>query len=150
MAKVMKFPGPAILPGSVRDTVVNGQVLGFRFGLRLKYYRGLFLSCTDCFTLKVDGKLISPADMTFGINGKEFPVSMLPELLTEFWFITDCAEVSVHSAGGLGSRGHELDLRFLLRSPYLPDFDPDSRNRYVQIDNSEKGIFSTAAGGDGQ
>lgn len=150
MAKVMKFPGPAIVPGSVRNYCVNGKTKGFRFGLRLKYYRGLFLSCTDSFSLTVDGKSIDPADMTLGINGKEFPVSMLPELLSEFWFITDQAQVAVHLPGGLEAREHELDLKFLLRSPYLPNFDPGSPNRYVQIDNSECGKFTAEAGGDGQ
>lgn len=138
MAKVMKFPGEAIVPGSVRNVLVNGKALGFRFELKLKYYRGLFLSCADSFALSVDGKAVNPADITFGINGKEFPVPLLPELIGEFWFITDCAEVCVRVDGGLGPGEHELDLEFFLRSPYLPNFDPGTPNRYMQIDNSGK------------
>jgi hypothetical protein len=136
MAKVMKFPGEAIVPGSVRNVLVNGKARGFRFDLKLKYYRGLFLSCVDEFTLLMDGKVIDPDSITFGINGKEFPVALLPELVSEFWFITDQAEVSVRMGGGLGPGEHQLGLQFFLRSPYLPNFDPGSPNRYVQIDNS--------------
>jgi hypothetical protein len=139
MSKKMQFPGPAIVPGSLRNYSLNGAVRGFEFGLRLKYYRGLFLSCADEFSLAVDGRAIADRDIAISLNDKELAPSMLQELVMEFWRVTDVARIAVRYPGGIGAAGAELDLRFFLRSPYLPDFDPSSPNKYVQIDNCEKG-----------
>lgn len=140
MAKVMKFPGPAILPGSLHNIKAsNGRTVGFSFQLKLRYYRGHFLSCTDEFTLKVDGQPVEPDAMTFGINGKSLPVRLLPELISEFWLVTQPATISVYQPGGLTAGEHDLDLRFMLRSPYMPNFDLSTPNRYVQIDNCDSG-----------
>lgn len=146
MAKVMKFPGPAILPGSLRNiTAPNGRIVGFSFQLKLRYYRGHFLSCTDEFLLKVDGQPVEPDNITFGINGKSLPVRLLPELISEFWLVTQPATISVYQSGGLAAGEHELDLRLMLRSPYMPNFDTSTPNRYVQIDNCDAGRFTVGA-----
>lgn len=142
MAKVMKFPGPSILPDSLRNvSTPNGRPVGFSFEIKLRYYRGHFLSCTDEFTLKVDGITVDPDDISFGINGKSLPARLLPELISEFWQVTHPATISVHRPGGLADGEHEIDLRFMLRSPYMPNFDPSTPNRYVQIDNCDTGRY---------
>ena len=112
--------------------------------LALALVPGLFLSCADDFALSVDGARIDDRDIAIRLNGKEFPPSMLQELSLEFWRLADAARVIVRLPGGIAAGGAELGLRFMMRSPYLPDFDPESPNRYVQIDNSEKGRFLPA------
>lgn len=143
MAKVMKFPGFAIYPDSLRNVKApNGKTVGFSFDLKLRYYRGHFLSCTEEFVLKVDGKTIDPDLISLGINGKELPVPLLPEFISEFWQVTHPAKISVQLLGGLEPDEHELDLRFMLRSPYMPNFDLSTPNRYVQIDNCDAGRYT--------
>lgn len=143
MAKVMKFPGPSIVPDSLCNvTAANGQTVGFCFDIKLRYYRGHYLSCTDAFILKVDGKAVDPDSIFFCINGKELPVPLLPELISEFWQVTHPARISVTLLGGLEPGEHDLDLHFMLRSPYMPNLDPSTPNRYVQIDNCDAGRFS--------
>ncbi|MGI6333344.1 MAG: C-glycoside deglycosidase beta subunit domain-containing protein [Saccharofermentanales bacterium] len=143
MAKVMKFPGYAIVPDSLRNEVsTRGQTVGFCFDLKLRYYRGHYLSCTDEFVLKVDGREIDPGRISFGINGKRLPVPLLPQLASEFWQVTHLAKIQVEQLGGLKPGEHEIDLTFMLRSPYMPNFDPSTPNRYVQIDNCDAGRFT--------
>ncbi len=85
MAKVMKFPGYAIVPDSLRNEVsLYGQTVGFCFDLKLRYYRGHYLSCIDEFVLKIDGKEIDPSRISFGINGKRLPVPLLSQLASNF------------------------------------------------------------------
>jgi hypothetical protein len=147
MAKEMKFPGPAIVPGSLAPLRVDGKPIGLRFDLRLKYYRGLFLSCVDEFTLTLDGAAVPAQDVWFCLGDKEFPAAMLPQLVSEFWHITDRAQVCVHRRGGLAAGEHRLALRMMLRSPYLPNFDAASPARYVPINNCDEVAFVTGEGG---
>ncbi len=138
MPLIMKFPGHSIVPQSLKNIKAeNGKTVGFGFDIKLRYYRGHYLSCTEQFELKIDDQLVDPAQITLGINDKEFPVKQLPELISEFWQVLEPARVVVHQLGGLTAGEHKIDLTFMLRSPYMPNPDPNGPNRYVPIDNSD-------------
>lgn len=147
MAKEMRFPGPAILPGSLAALDVDSRPMGLQFDLRLKYYRGLFLSCVDEFRVAVDGVEVPAEDVWLCLNDKEFPASTLGQLVSEFWHITDRARVCVHHRGGWPAGEHRLELTMMLRSPYLPNFDQSTALRYVPINNCDEMAFAVGDGG---
>jgi len=77
------------------------------------------LSCIEEFELMVDGKKIDPLDIMFCLNGKRFMISQLKDMYTEYWNINAKAELAVLKAGGLGAGEHEINLRLIMRVPYV-------------------------------
>ena len=137
MALVMKFPGNSIIPETLHNVRSEaGSIVGYGFDIKLRYYRGHYLSCTETFEIRIDGQPVNPDLVTLSINNKSFPIKLLPELISEFWLVTEPAKIFVHQLGGLEPGEHEIDLMFMLRSPYMPNPDPTAPNRYVPIDNS--------------
>lgn len=132
-----------LVPGSLKNTVVNGQAVGFEFGVRLAYYRGQFLSCVDKFALAVDGEKLDNREILFCLNDKEFGVDFLPQCSTEFWRLKDAATVRVHRPGGLSAGGHEVDLTLYLRVPYMrmPGAE-DGPPKYVPLNSCQKSTMA--------
>lgn len=124
-----------ITSGSLKNTYLNGNKSGYEFKIRLSYYRGHFLSTIKTFELFVDGKQVSNSQITFGLNGKEFFVSQLPDLSSEFWYLLDPATIKVHQVGGLPSGDHDIKLNLLLRNPYMPALNDNGERNYATLDS---------------
>lgn len=109
--------------------------VGYAFDIRLSYYRGAYLSCVDEFELKIDGEVVDPRWITFGINGKSIPVGQLSQCVSEFWRLIDPARIEVLKEGGLTPGEHDIDLKLMLRVPYLPIPTGDG-HMYMPLDSS--------------
>lgn len=139
MGFVLKIQFSDILQNnSLRNFYINGKLSGYEFDVRLGYYRGLYLSCVEKFELKVDGKTVEESNITFGLNGKEFAISELKYLISEFWTITAPAKIKVYLKEGLSAGEHEIDLVLMMRSPYLPAPGAVEPHTYVPIDSCDK------------
>ena len=53
-----------------RNTVQNGQVVGFQFNVRLTYYRGIFLSQLRPQKVVVDGEVFPRESVIWEFDGK--------------------------------------------------------------------------------
>jgi len=130
-----------ICDDSLRNVYIDGKKIGYQFDIRLGYYRGLFLSCIDCFELEVDGERVPAQDITFSINQKEFSVYELPYCRTEFWHILEPARITVIKPGGLAPGEHRIKLTLMLRVPYLPLPGGKGEHNYMPLDNCDEKVL---------
>lgn len=124
-----------VCDGSLKNTYVNGKKMGYEFQIRLSNYRGHFLSCIQELSISVNGEDIESNDFTFALNDKEFMLSQLPSLITEFWNVLDPATIKVYKPGGLESGEYKIDLTLLLRIPYMPMPGNGEGLNYVLLDS---------------
>jgi hypothetical protein len=127
---------------SLKNFYIDGKVGGYVFDVRLGYYRGLYLSCLEEFKLSVNSEIIEEGNITFSLNNKEFAISELKYLISEFWTITQPAKIRVYQKDGLSAGDHEFDLRLVMRSPYLPAPGAVEPHTYVPIDSCDKKILT--------
>ncbi|NTV91456.1 MAG: hypothetical protein HGA22_14030 [Clostridiales bacterium] len=123
-----------ICDGSLGSIYTKGVKSGYRFDIRLSYYRGMYLSCIESFELKVDGQPVPKQDISFNINNKALNVFQLSDCITEFWRLTDPATIEVFKLGGLNESEHKLELVLMLRSPYMPLPGAEGQRMYMPID----------------
>ena len=116
-----------------RNTVVNGEVTGFQFKVRLPYYRGIFLSQLRPGTLFIDGERIEKEDIIWNIKGEDFTVEQMKSDYQTHWDVTCPAVLKVKKPGGLKQGYHDLKYGFCFTSSYMPPIiqdhlDPDKEN----------------------
>ena len=116
---------------SLENVYANGKKVGFKFQVRLSYYRGHFLSTIDELGVKIDGEEIPTENICFCLKGQEFGVAQLHSLVNEFWPITEPATIKVFYPGGLEKGAHKVDFTLYFRSPYMAI----GENAYMPIDS---------------
>ena len=67
----------------------------------------------------MDGEKLPTEAVTFELNGKEMPVYKLSHAVTEFWSQVAPARIRAIKKGGLSAGEHELELKLMLRVPYM-------------------------------
>lgn len=115
---------------SLKHVFVNGKKMGYQFDIRLSYYRGHFLSVIDELGVTVDGEEVPEQDIKFCLHGKEFGVSQLHDQVSEFWLVTEPATIRIFKPGSLPAGKHEIDMKLMFHSPYMPISDTE----YMPID----------------
>jgi len=100
--------------GSLRS---DGE--GFRFDLRMPWYRALPLSSLEGLEVRIDGEQIPGEELRLSLGGTQYALADLPPLHDDWWYVADPAEVRAARAGGLPAGEHELDVRIALRIPYI-------------------------------
>ncbi len=120
---------------SFQSLYINGAKNGFEFDVQLAYYRGHYLSDIDLLEVYVDGEKMPAEAVTFELNGKEMPVYKLPYAVTEFWSQVVPARIRVIKKGGLSAGEHELELKLMLRVPYM-QIGPG--HQFMPLDGGEK------------
>lgn len=129
-----------VCDNSLKHIFANGKKVGYEFDIRLSYYRGHFLSVIDEFAVTVDDEEVPEADIRFCIHGREFGISQLHDLVSEFWQITEPAAIRVFKAGGLPAGDHHIDVKLMFHSPYMPI----SEKTYMPIDGCGSKILTLA------
>lgn len=136
MAFSMKLPFvDVVCNDSLKNTYVNGKKLGYEFQIRLSNYRGHYLSCIEEFAVTVDGKEVNPDYLTFTLNGKEFTVRQLSSLVSEFWSLIEPATINVYQPGGLTEGEHQIDVKLMLRIPYMAVPGRKVEREYAVLDS---------------
>lgn len=125
-----------ITDGSLRNEYRNGKVMGYAFDVRLSCYRGHFLSTINQLEVTVDGESVPEEHITFCLNGKELSINQAKEAYTEFWQLLAPAVIRVYKPGGLVAGSHDIDLKLMLRVPYLPLPGSDNDHTYMPLDCS--------------
>lgn len=137
----MKLNPEIIKKDSFKNLYINGEKNGFEFNVQLAYYRGHYLSDIDLLEVYLDGEKMPQEAVTFEINGKELPVYKLTYAVTEFWSQVEQAKIRVIKKGGVETGEHELELKLMLRVPYMqigPDHD------FMPLDSGEKVTVNAA------
>lgn len=116
---------------SLKNFWANGKKIGYQFDVRLSYYRGHFLSTIDEIGVKVDGVDVPTENISLCLDGKEYGVAELHDLVNVFWPIIEPATIKVFQPSGLSEGEHDVDFTLYFRSPYMAL----SETEYQSIDS---------------
>ncbi len=103
----------------IRDGSLQATATGFRFDLRLPWYRALPLSCVEGLEVTLDGAAAPPEDLSIEVDGQTFALSDLPPLHDRAWYVTDAAHVTAARSKPAFNEQHELDVTIHVRIPYI-------------------------------
>jgi hypothetical protein len=92
---------------------------GFSVGVRLPWYRTVPLSTVELVSLKVDARSIPADSIRFAINGGEWRLQQLPELVDQQWFVIDTAELRVVDDRLDRGSEHEVEVVLAVYPPYI-------------------------------
>lgn len=104
----------------------NGEVVGYTFGARLPYYRGLGLSMIEDVAVTVDGDPVPCDAVRLTLRGRTWTLAEMEHEHGDRWNFGEISTVSVLKDGGLSTGEHRLELAERMRIPYLP-FVPTTR-----------------------
>lgn len=121
-----------VVSDSLKNYTVNDKVVGYQFDMCLSYYRGIFLTFIDEFTIRVDGKEVAAETIKLCINDKEFSPIEFERCYSEFWQVIEPATVRIYCPGGLAKGEHNIDVTMFFRSPYIPT---GPNHQYMPIDS---------------
>lgn len=131
----MQLNSEIIKRDSFKSLYINGEKNGFEFDVQLSYYRGHYLSDIEELAISVDGEIFPDEVITFELNGKEMPLYKLKYAMTEFWSQVVPARIHVIKKGGLSFGKHDLELKMMLRIPYM-ELGPD--HMFMPLDSGDK------------
>jgi len=113
------FDNYLIRADSLRNDIVDGEVVGFSLAVRIANYRGVFLSLHTGYFLEVDGTAYPREVQTFEINGK--PPRGFEEIKSavwEHWDYDDEAILHIRTPGGLAPGAHEVRFQQCVIAAY--------------------------------
>ena len=137
----MKLNSEIIQKNSFKNLYINGRKNGFEFDVQLAYYRGHYLSDIDLLEVYLDGEKMPQEAVTFEIKGKELPVYKLTHAVTEFWSQVEPAKIRVIKKGGVEAGEHEVELKLMLRVPYM-QIGPD--HNFMPLDSGDHVVVQVA------
>ena len=108
---------------SLENVVKNGEVVGFKFAVRIADYRGCFLSLHNGYYVQCDGIEYPVSAQKFEINGKEpRTFEEIKTCVWEHWNYDDEGYVYVEKKGGLTPGKHALAIQqsVLAQYGYMP------------------------------
>jgi Domain of unknown function (DUF6379) len=92
---------------------------GFELDVHLNWYRSLPLSSVATVELAVNGESISPDEITFSLNGREYRLDELREHGDEYWFVLDAATLRVGRPIVHSGEETQVGLRLGSTIPYI-------------------------------
>ncbi len=108
---------------SLTNVVENGEVIGFKFAVRIADYRGCFLSLHNGYYVECDGVEYPVSLQRFEINQKG-PRSFdeIKTCIWEHWDYDDEAYLYIEKKGGLTPGKHNIGLQqsVLAQYGYMP------------------------------
>lgn len=105
---------------SVRNVVEDGEVVGFSFGTRIAYYRGLGVSMVEPYQVIVDGQPVPAESLRFSLGDRTWSFAELASDPDARWELTDTARITALVPGGLTPGEHTIQATQPLRISYLP------------------------------
>jgi hypothetical protein len=109
-----------IVENDVKNIVSDGKIIGFQFGARLPYYRGLGLSMVEEIVVKIDGIEIPKNGTQLSVHGNTYSLEQLENESEDRWEMGEIAHIIISKEGGLAKGEHKINLMLNLRISYLP------------------------------
>ncbi|PMC39314.1 hypothetical protein CJ195_05120 [Bacillus sp. UMB0899] len=116
----------------------RGEIVGYKVGLRIPYYRGITLSCINEINLIIDGKSISHDDMTVEVETGSFPYSEISTVINNRWEMTEEAVIFVRAPGGLEDKEHTIEAFVSLRISYQPHPNTGADKKILKLGTTRK------------
>jgi hypothetical protein len=106
-----------------RNVTEQGKVTGFQLQARIAYYRGMFLSNVEDYSVSADGEAFPRGAIKFSVGGRTFTLDEMQGQTTLRWQFRDIATITVAKPGGLAPGMHTLEVTQRLRVPYTDTRD---------------------------
>lgn len=103
-----------------RNVEVGGKVTGFQLRVRLKNYRGVWLSQLRPATVTVNGETFAGDRITWTFGDVTYRQAELAAKGDVHWDLLEPATLTVAKEGGLASGSHEVEVNFSFSSSYIP------------------------------
>lgn len=108
-----------VLENSLENVEKDGKIVGFKFGVRISGYRGIFVSLVNGYYVVVDGVEYPQSAQKFEVNGREpRTYEQLKKAVWEHWNYGDPAYIYVEKEGGLSKGEHTLTVEGSLLEQY--------------------------------
>lgn len=107
-------------PQGFKNTVADGQKIGFQFDFKIQYYRGVTLSIIRNIEVWVDGQGFSRSDIHFTIQGETFTLEEMRTVIDYRWRFGEWATVTVLKEGGLPYGKHHIKATQTIAPSYMP------------------------------
>ncbi len=119
---------------SCKNTVVDGQTVGFELETYITYYRAIPLSMVNDIQVKVDGQEVPREMIRCSAEGDDwFTLDEMETVTTYKWEFDVPLKIRVHQEGGLSSGAHEVELTVITRTAYIPIPIKGVKTRTVMI-----------------
>jgi len=111
---------PGIQTRGFRNVSNEASVVGFQVAIRLKYYRGVWLSQLRPATVTVDGAKYEADQITWTVGGRTFEQADLANHPNVHWSSLEPAILTVRKPGGLEPGIHDVEVAYQYSTSYLP------------------------------
>lgn len=122
MADFTAFNAYMVSKDNLKRFEADGIKLGYDFYAKYPTYRGAYLCNILELEFQVDDQVIPNEQIRFGVNGKWFLLSEIPEANKEYWFTGAKATIRVLDDGALTPGEHKVYMRMLHKIPYTGYF----------------------------
>ena len=122
----------------VRENALHATGDGFALDIRSHWYRSLPLTSLAVLDLSVDGEKVPEADITVGVNGREFSVAQLADGYDEWWYVLDPIALHVRKLGFDCAQPHDIEFGLGLSIPYILIGPPDARQPLLAASHSSR------------
>ena len=116
------FDNNVFIEDTCKNCVEAGKVTGFELQTYITYYRGIPLSMVNDIRVKVDGTDVPREEIRCSVDDGEYWFS-LDEMTTvagHKWEYGVPMTVKVVRSGGLSKGEHDVELRVIVRTAYIP------------------------------
>jgi hypothetical protein len=90
----------------------DGKIWGFQFGIRTKYYKGLWLSQLRTRNAIVDSVVYPKATLIWNIHGIDYTAEEMYDRMDQYWQVNEPAYVKLPKPGGLAQGYHDVAIEF--------------------------------------
>lgn len=106
---------------SCKNTVIDGETVGFELETFITYYRAIPLSMVNDIRIKVDGEEVPRRDIRCSAEGQDwFTLDEMTTVTTYKWEYDVPLKIRVERAGGLSAGDHDVELTVVTRTAYIP------------------------------
>ena len=88
----------------------DGEITGFRVGVRVSYYRGVNLGIVHDFRVTADGETFDKSQMTFTVKAGTFRFDVMEGRTDVRWEFGEVAWLTVKKPGGLAEGTHRIHV----------------------------------------
>lgn len=129
------FDNNVFIPGTCRNVVENGEIIGYELQTHITYYRGIPLSMINYLKVSVDGEEVSEENIRFTVDHIDWFTQKEMETVSSIkWEYGVPGTVRVLKKGGLGKGEHQVTLTVCTRTAYIPVPLEGTMTRTVQIE----------------
>lgn len=115
------FDNNVFIKDSLKNSVIDNQLIGFELQTHITYYRAIPLSMVNDIRVKVDDIPVSRESILCSVDQVDwFTLDEMTTVTTYKWEYGEPLFIRVMQEGGLSSGEHEVELAVVTRTAYIP------------------------------